>query len=70
MFSKSYCPFTTHNPLLTAVLQIVLLCLCDLLVSGATPNPFPRTDPTIAVAIASGHSPLVHGGSSGLPKHK
>lgn len=32
IFSKDYCPFTTYNPLLTAILQIALLCFFDFLI--------------------------------------
>ena len=38
IFSKDYCPFTTYNPLLTAILQIVLLCFFDFLICAPAPQ--------------------------------
>jgi hypothetical protein len=40
MFSifKDYCPFTTYNPLLTAILQIGLLCFFDILINAPVPH--------------------------------
>lgn len=52
IFSKDYCPYTSYNPVVTAILQIALLLFIDFWIcSPATQKPLnPKTPPSILPA--------------------
>ena len=47
MFHKDYCPFTSHNPVLTAFLQITLLVLIDFWAFGLKVAPLNPTSSSL-----------------------